>query len=584
MQENTIELKFEGIPASSGVVVGKAVVIDQVDDTIVPQRTLSKEEVKEENNRYRVALKKTKDEMIAIKSKMATSMGKEYLRLLDAYILIVDDPIITKTVFKRINNEFVNSEWALHEEVGKVFKTFERMEEEYFRERTLDIKAVYHKLLSNLSGNGKNFGENIPDNAVLVAHNLTPAETVGLPHGKIMGFITDVGGRTSHTAIVAQSLGIPAVVGLKVISQKVKNNDTVVVDGDNGIVWVNPGASVLKIYSKRVEEYHTRESALKQIRDLKAETLDGHVVHLYANMESIEELNSVVNSGAEGVGLYRTEFLYLSGDDLPSEDKQYEVYSQVLKHVSPFPVTIRTIDLGGDKILTKLQGYDVQSTNPFLGLRSIRFCLKYRDIFKTQLRAIFRATINGKAKIMFPMVSTVEEIWKVKEIIEEVKSELKEKNIGFNADVPIGTMIEVPAAALQSDGIARECDFLSIGTNDLIQYTLAVDRMNEDIAYLYEPLHPAVLRLVKQVINAGHFYNKPVSMCGEMAADSAVTELLIGLGLEEFSVSPALVPRIKQAIREVNRTEAKLLAEKVMQLSTTDEIQGLVFKNEKRHA
>lgn len=553
---------LHGVPASPGIAIGKVFLLED-DEFCLIQREISKDETKKEVNRFREALSKTRAEMVATQEKIFKTLGKEYARLADAYLLILEDPLITRDVVKRIN-EGVNAEYALFRILEKVTRSFEMIDDEYFRERKHDIQDVGKKIFAQLLGKERRELSEITSESIVVAHNLTPADTISLRENLVKGFVTDIGGRTSHTAIVAQSLEIPAVVGLKNVTSQVFEGTTIIIDGNQGMVIINPSPEIIDNYRREQEIQLAQVRELEKLRDLPAQTTDGHRVAVAANIDNPDENKSVLKHGAEGIGLYRTEFLYFNRQTLPTEDEHYNNYSRVVQRMLPYEVIIRTIDLGGDKLSGMgLEGLTAEN-NPFLGLRAIRLCLKYPAIFKTQLRGILRASAEGKIKIMYPMISGIMELRAANVILEETKAELRREGKKFDENIEVGCMIEVPSAALTADLIAKECDFLSIGTNDLIQYTLAVDRVNENVASLYEPLHLSILRLLKNIIDSGHAAGKWVGMCGEMAADPSFTMVLIGLGLNEFSVSPVQIPKIKKIIRSISLLEAKALVADIL--------------------
>ena len=563
-------LILHGIPASPGIAIGKVFLLED-DEFCLIQREISKDETKKEVNRFREALANTRTEMLATQEKIYKTLGKEYARLADAYLLILEDPLITRDVVKRIN-EGVNAEYALFRILEKVTRSFEMIDDEYFRERKHDIQDVGKKIFAHLLGKERRVLSEISTESIVVAHNLTPADTISLRENLVKGFVTDIGGRTSHTAIVAQSLEIPAVVGLKNVTAQVSEGSSIIIDGNQGMVILNPTPEILENYRREQEIQSAQVRELEKLRDLPAQTTDGHKVILAANIDNPDENKSVLKHGAEGIGLYRTEFLYFNRQSLPTEEEHYNNYSQVARRMLPYDVIIRTIDLGGDKLAgLGLEGLTVEN-NPFLGLRAIRFCLKYPAIFKTQLRGILRASAEGKIRIMYPMISGILELRAANKILEETKEELRKEGKKFDEEIEVGCMIEVPSAALTADLIAKECDFLSIGTNDLIQYTLAVDRVNENVASLYEPLHLSILRLLKNIIDSGHAAGKWVGMCGEMAADPSFTMVLIGLGLNEFSVTPVQIPKIKKIIRKISLLEAKALVADILQCPDNETI------------
>jgi len=440
----------------------------------------------------------------------------------------------------------------------------------------VDVFDIGRRILHNIIGVVRMNVEDLTEEVILVAHELSPSDTAHMHDGKVIGFVTEIGGKTSHAAIMARALEIPAVVGLKDITFRLRNNDTIIIDGSHGVVIINPDKETLNEYSHRQDEYCAFKEGLTWLRDLPAQTEDGFRVLLSANIGKSEEIEVVKREGAEGIGLYRTEYLYLDREDLPSEEEQFNEYKAVLLNLYPCPVVIRTIDLGGDKFCTSIEL--PLEVNPFLGLRAIRLCLRHPDIFKVQLRAILRASIYGKAQMMFPLITEIAELQQAKSCLLAAKRELDEENIPFDRHIQIGVMIETPSAALIADRLASEVDFFSIGTNDLIQYTLAIDRINEEVAHLYKPFHPAVLRLIKMTIDAAHKEGKWIGMCGEMAGEPLYTVLLLGLGLDEFSMSGSSISKIKKIIRATRLDEAKAFANEIMQETSSNEIWDVLNK------
>jgi phosphotransferase system enzyme I (PtsI) len=567
MEESPKETKvIKGIPASEGISIGKVFLIEEEEVAIISKK-ISKEQVKKEIARYNTALSEVKKEMESTREKMLNILGKQHTPLCDAYLGMLDDPLLNKDVIRRITEDNINAEYAIWTTLEKVIKSFDNIDDEYFRERKNDIQELGRRIINHLLGKQRRKITDAEKDSIIIAHNLNPTDTISLKEHKVGGFAINIGGRTSHIALIAEGLGIPAIVGLKNITSEVNNGDLVILDGNQGIIIINPDKQTLENYTRELEIQLREKEELEKLRNLPAETLDGYRVGLQCNIDTKEELSSVITSGAEGIGLFRTEFLYLNRQHLPSEDEQYEIYRDILQKTLPYSVTIRTLDLGGDKLAQFGLEEDMifEESNPFLGLRAIRLCLKYPEkLFKPQLRAILRASVAGKARIIFPMISSAEEFRQAKEIFEEVKTELRKENQPYDDTIEIGAMIEIPSAALTSDIIARDADFLSIGTNDLIQYTLAVDRLNENIAFMYEPLHLSILRLLKHIIDSAHKEGKPVAMCGEMAADMEFTKLLLGMGLNEFSVPVHMIPKIKKVIRTTTLKEAKELVREVL--------------------
>jgi phosphotransferase system enzyme I (PtsI) len=569
---------LQGIPASPGIAIGKVFLLED-DEFCLIQREIPKEDTKKEIARFRDSLAKTRAEMLATQEKIFKTLGKEYARLADAYLLILEDPLITRDVVKKIN-EGVNAEYALFRILERVIRSFEMIDDEYFRERKHDIQDVGKKILQHLLGKERRLLSDISSESIVVAHNLTPADTIALRENMVRGFATDIGGRTSHTAIVAQSLEIPAVVGLKNITSLIREGSTIIIDGNQGLVIIDPSPETLNNYRREQEIQLSQVRELEKLRDLPAQTTDGHRMTVAANIDNPDELKSVLKHGGEGIGLYRSEFLYFNRSNLPTEEEHYQNYLRVAQKMLPYSVIIRTIDLGGDKLAhVGLEGL-TEENNPFMGLRAIRLCLKYPQIFKIQLRGILRASAEGRLKIMYPMISGLTELRAANRLLEETKEELRKEGKKFDENIEVGIMIEVPSAALTADLLAREVDFLSIGTNDLIQYTLAVDRVNENVASLYEPLHLSILRLLKSIVDAGHNAGKWVGMCGEMAADPSFTMVLSGLGLDELSVSPVQIPKIKKIIRSTSLFEARALVQDILNSPDNETVLAKIKRRE----
>jgi phosphotransferase system enzyme I (PtsI) len=561
---------MKGIPAAPGLVIGKAFCLGS-EEMEVEKRNVSAAQIPKEITRLEEALIKTRREILDIQKKIAKEMGTRHAQIFNAHLLVLEDRTLIEEIISRLKKEKICIEYIFLQVLKKYIKTFSNIDDIYLRERLSDIRDVGKRVLRNLRGIRHEILSNLKEKLIIVAYDLSPSDTASMHKEKVIGFITDIGGKTSHTAIMAKALEIPAVVGLEEATSRVKTGDTLIVDGTSGSVIVNPRKATLDRYKEQSLKLLRREKALLKLKDLPAVTRDGHEVELSANIELPEELPSVIAHGARGIGLYRTEYFYMNRPGLPNEEEHFKAYKKVLRQIKPHSVVIRTLDLGGDKFLSQL---DIpQEMNPYLGWRAIRFCLARPAVFKVQLRAILRASAFGKLHLMYPMISGIEELRQANRMLAEVKQELRGKKIAFDEKIKVGAMIEIPSAALTSDILAKEVDFFSIGTNDLIQYSIAVDRVNEKIAYLYEPTHPAVLRLIKNVIDAGHKENIWVGMCGEMASEPAFALLLLGLGLDEFSVSPAAVPVVKQVIRSVTLQQAKDVASKALTLTTGKKVE-----------
>ncbi len=564
------ELALKGIPAAPGIVIGKVLLLDR-EQYVIPKRPIKEEQIQEEVKRFKDSLMQTKQEIIDIKKRISDELSIEHGQIFSAHLLVIEDSMLIEEVIAKIKKERLSAEYVFQDVLKKYIKVFSEMDDEYLRERISDINDIGKRILKNLIGAREDALSTLKDKVIVISYDLSPSDTATMHKKNVIGFATDIGSRTSHTAIMAKSLEIPAVVGLETITRNVKNGDNMIVDGTHGLIIINPTPTTLKHYELARKKMLAFEKHLLETKELPAQTLDGRKIELTANIELSEEVSSVLAHGAEGIGLYRTEYFYMNRKDLPSEEEQFKAYSAVAKKMKPYTVIIRTLDLGGDKFLSQL---DIpMEMNPFMGWRAIRFCLARPDIFKTQLRAILRASAFGKLKMMYPMISGLEELRQANAILEDTKKELKKEGISFDDNMEVGAMIEIPSAALTADILAREADFFSIGTNDLIQYTLAVDRVNEKIAYLYEPAHPAVLLLVKNIIEAGHRAGIWVGMCGEMAGDVYMTLILLGFGLDEFSTSPVAVPEIKRIIRSVSMDQAKEIAQQAITLSTGKEIE-----------
>jgi len=566
--------KFTGIPVSPGVAIGKAFVLHTEDFRTIPKVTIGEDKVPQEIARFEDALTRTRAAILGIRKKLSAGIGREHSEIFTAHLLVLEDRSLIEDVITTIKEKRVNAEYAFSSVVQKYFRAFSQIDDEYLKERVADIRDIARRLIENLIGEERNPLANLTEEVIIIAHDLSPSDTALMDKQRVIAFATDIGGPTSHTAIMARSIEIPAVVGLDRVSREVMTGDSVIIDGNHGVVIVHPDAKALAAYAAEERRFVELTSELDKLRNLPAQTPDGQRIELAANIEFPDEIPSVLAHGAAGIGLYRTEYFYMNRTDLPSEEEQYEAYRTVAEKIKPYPVIIRSLDLGGDKFLSSFE--IPHEMNPFLGWRAIRFCLARVDIFKMQLRAVLRASVHGNIKAMYPMISNLSELQQANQILEECRRELRKEKIPFHPRMEVGAMIEIPSAALTSDALAKEVDFFSIGTNDLIQYALAVDRVNEKIAYLYEPTHPAILRLIHEVIVNGHKNKIWVGTCGEMTGDSAIAVLLMGLGINEISTSPLLLPKVKEAIRLVPFRLAKEVAQEALQLSTGTEVRKLL--------
>lgn len=566
---------MKGIGVSSGIAIGNAYLLERGIVEPAQYCYIDKSEAEHEIERFKNAVKESRDQLLRIKKKMEEDRrGKEHIRIIDAHLMILKDHMLINDTIRVIREEKINAEWALKNVLRGLMEYFNKIDDEYLRERGSDIEHIFNRVLINLMGKKHDSIAEIREPSVVIAHDLAPTDTAQMVKGTVLGFLTDVGGFTSHTAILSRSLEIPAIMGLENITRKVETGDTVIVDGTTGTVIINPSESVIEVYRKRIERFRDYGRALLHYRDLPSETTDGRRVKLMGNIEMIEEINPLIDHGAEGIGLYRTEFLYLNRKDLPTEEEHLKAYRQVVKKMSPNPVIIRTLDIGGDKFFAHEDL--AEETNPALGLRAIRFCLKNTEIFKAQLRGILRASANGKVKVMFPMISGIEELRRAKSLLEEAKSELKAEGRSFDPKMEVGAMIEVPSAAIIADLIVREVDFISIGTNDLLQYSLAIDRVNEHVAYLYEPFHPAALRIIKTVADAANKAGVSVGVCGEMAGEPEYALILLGFGLNNLSMNAFSILRVKRLIRSVSFAEAKKICKTILGFSTAKEVESYI--------
>ncbi|MBL4952326.1 phosphoenolpyruvate--protein phosphotransferase [Neobacillus sp. YIM B02564] len=558
---------LKGIAASNGIAIAKAYLL------VEPDLSFEKQTVDDGNaevERFRTALEKSKEELKLIQSHAAEKLGADKAAIFEAHLLVLSDPELTGPIEEKITGEKTNAEAALKETADMFVSMFEQMDNDYMKERAADIRDVTKRVLSHLLGVQIPNPSMISEEVVVIANDLTPSDTAQLNRQFVKGFATDIGGRTSHSAIMARSLEIPAVVGTKTATAEIKNGDLVIVDGLKGEVHINPAADLVEEYGKISEQYELQKAEWAKLVNEKTISADNHHVELVANIGSPNDLKAVIENGGEGVGLFRTEFLYMGRDQLPSEEEQFNAYKAVLEGLNGKPVVIRTLDIGGDKKLPYLSL--PEELNPFLGVRAIRLCLIEQDIFRTQLRALLRASNYGNLKIMFPMIATLDEFREAKKIFTEEKQKLLADGQQVSDQIELGIMVEIPSTAVLADQFAKEVDFFSIGTNDLIQYTMAADRMNQGVSYLYQPYSPSILRLVKMVIDAAHAEGKWAGMCGEMAGDETAIPLLLGLGLDEFSMSATSILRARSQIRKLKKTAMEELTKTVLQMQTTSQV------------
>ena len=565
---------FKGTGASPGIAIGKVLVVEHGELEI---QRVSISNIEEEVARLDKAVEVSKEELTKVKEKALLELGEHEAEIFEAHLLVLEDPELIDSAKAKIKDEQVNADYALKEIRDMFVGMFESMDNEYMRERAADIKDVTNRIIRHLLGVKIVDLAALEEEVILVAHDLTPSDTATMNKSKVLGFLTDIGGRTSHTAIMARTLEIAAVVGLTDITTKANDGDYIVFNGDTGEVILNPDEETIDKYTKLKNEFDEYRKSLELLKGKPSQTTDKRHVELAGNIGSPKDVEGLIKNDAEGVGLYRTEFLYMDKEDgFPTEEEQYEAYKAVLEGMDNKPIVIRTLDIGGDK---ELPYFDMEpEMNPFLGYRAIRICLDRKDIFKTQLRALYRASVHGTLRIMFPMISSLEELLAAKEVVAEVKEELKSEGIAYADNVEVGMMIEIPSAAVISDILAKHVDFFSIGTNDLIQYTCAVDRMNQKISYLYNQFNPAVLRLIKTVIDNAHAEGKWVGMCGESAGDKRMIPILLGFGLDEFSMSPISILPARKLITSVSYEDMKKFAGEVLAMGTAEEIKAHVEK------
>lgn len=565
---------IKGIAASAGIAIAKSFRLEHPDLTVEKQ-TISDKDA--EIKRFEDAVNQSKDELEVIKNRANEELGEDKAAIFSAHLLVLSDPELINPIKDKISSESVNAEFALQEVASMFITMFEGMENEYMAERAADIRDVTKRVLSHLLGVSITNPSMISEEVIIIAEDLTPSDTAQLNRKYVKGFTTDIGGRTSHSAIMARSMEIPAVVGTKAVTSTIQNGVMVIVDGLDGDVIVDPSEEVLAQYRQKKEQYEAQKAEWAKLKNEKTVTSDGEHVELAANIGTPEDVKGVLENGGEAIGLYRTEFLYMGRDQLPTEEEQFDAYKTVLEKMEGKPVVVRTLDIGGDKELPYLNL--PKELNPFLGFRAIRLCLEEQEIFRTQLRALLRASTFGNLKIMFPMIATLDEFRQAKAILMEEKEKLVASGTAVSDSIEIGIMVEIPSTAVLADQFAKEVDFFSIGTNDLIQYTMAADRMNERVSYLYQPYSPSILRLVSMVIEAAHKEGKWAGMCGEMAGDTIAIPILLGLGLDEFSMSATSILPARTQIKKLSKAEIASNKEKILSMSTTEEVVEFVKAN-----
>lgn len=568
-----VEKVYQGIGVSPGFARGKLLVYS-IAEAVVPEYETTPEQLPQEITRFEQALIATRQQLHELQSRIATGVGTTATSsILDVHLSITEDPALIEPVITRLEQDRKNVESIFHSVAQKYIKTLQELPDEFFRERAVDVQDVTNRIMRNLLGREHRGLTHLPPGTIVIAYDLSPSDTSALDREHVVGFATDVGSHTSHTAIVARSMNLPAVVGLHDVSLHLHDGQEALIDGYSGTLVINPSEQTLFVYGQLAVKRQTVTDRLATLRELPAETLDGHRIVLAGNIELPADVPAVLHGGGEGIGLFRTEFLYLSRKDFPTEQEQYEKYLEVARAVKPNHVVIRTLDLGGDKFRAEDVAAEV---NPFLGFRAIRFCLANPEIFTTQLRAILRASAAGNVLIMYPMISGVGEVVQANELLQEVMDELKKEGQPFDENIKIGAMIEIPSAALTAEMIAQEVDFFSIGSNDLIQYTMAVDRVNERVANLYEPTHPAIVRLLRNIVESAHNNNIWTGLCGEMAGNPLYVPLLIGMGLDELSVSASSLPRVKEVIRRIKLSEAQELAAAALHANRSSDVQAML--------
>lgn len=570
--------KLKGIAVSPGIIIGKARLVERSSVKILYQYLVTDQQISREVDRFKEALGTSREQIIAIKDKMPEQIRKHAF-ILDTHLMIMDDSMFSNATIQTIMHEKINAEWALKKSLQNIEKLFAQIEDRYIKDRIVDVEYVAERVLRNLAGKEQESLSEIDERVIIVAHELSPADTSSMNIAKVMGFITDVGGRTSHAAIMGQSLKIPSVVGLETVTHYVQDGALLIVDGYSGEVIINPDDDLIIFYQEKQLQREKFESSIIRLSHLPAETVDGHRVFVRANIELLEEVVAARDHGAEGIGLYRTEYHYLRSPMLPTEEELFEDYRDVAEIIAPNPVTIRTLDLGGDRVSSEIA--PAKEVNPALGLRAIRLCLKEVKLFKSQLRAILRASAFGNVQLMFPMISGLQELLDARAILDEVMLDLDREGKEYDRHIKVGLMIEVPSAVTVADMLAKHTDFFSIGTNDLIQYALAIDRVNENVAYMYQPFHPAILRMIRQVVEAGKKAGISVALCGEMAGDPLSTFVLLALGIDEFSLNAGGIPVIKKIIRTLTLEESRKSLEDILQLATAARVREVIVSKMK---
>lgn len=569
------EKVLQGVGASPGIAIGRAMPLARRPVQLTYRHLSDPAHKVREEERFNLAVQATQKYLATARDDMGQEM-QDYAYIIDAHLSILKDKLITQRTIDLIHEQQINAEWALSQAVAEAQGVFSKIKDDYIRSRFADVEYVTDQLIRHLSGQDSSELATMREKAIVVAHDFSPADTSKMDLGWVMGFVTDMGGPTSHTAIMAQAKAIPAVVGLEHVTREVKSGDFLIVDGSNGVVVINPEEETLLSYREKQEAYELYAQEILAQAHLPAETLDKHLVQVEANIELAEEVSSVLNYGAEGIGLYRTEFFYITQKTMPNAEELFENFKSVALRLEGQPVNIRTLDIGGDKFASSMEL--APEINPALGLRAIRYCLKERGMFMAQLRAILKASAFGKVRVLFPLISGVGELNQARAVLDEVRAELDTEGVEYDREMEVGIMIEVPSAVAVADLLAQRVDFFSIGTNDLIQYSLAIDRVNEHVAHLYQPLHPAVLRMVRQVVEAGHAAGIPVAMCGEMAGDPKMVPLLIGLGVDHLSMNALAIPQVKRIVRLTDRSVWQDLAKEALAFPTAAEVASYMTK------